>query len=106
MAKNKYIAKNLENITFIAPVISLVHPSTLREDSARREALRWTDKIFEEQKSLDKLTHQIEEFKRAMDKMSEKQKEYEMSEIERLIKEEEVKKDQSFLQSLFRKKSA
>ena len=41
-----------------------------------------------------------------MDKMSEKQKEYEMSEIERLIKEEEVKKDQSFLQSLFRKKSA
>ena len=106
LAKNKYIAKNLENITFIAPVISLVHPSTLREDSARREALRWTDKIFEEQKSLDKLTHQIEEFKRAMDKMSEKQKEYEMSEIERLIKEEEVKKDQSFLQSLFRKKSA
>ena len=93
-------------ITFISPVVSLVHPSTLRENYNKREALRWTDKIFEEQKDLDKLTLQIEEFKRAMDKMTNAQKEKEMSAIELLIKEQELKQDHSFLQSLFRKKSA
>ena len=104
---NEYICKDLkDNIVFIAPVVSLVHPSTLIENYNKREALRWTDKIFEEQKDLDKITLQIEEFKRAMDKMTDAQKEKEMSAIELLIKEQELKQDHSFLQSLFRKKSA
>jgi len=41
-AKNKYIAKDLRNVVFIAPVVSLVHPSTLQEDSKKREALKFS----------------------------------------------------------------
>jgi len=106
IAKNKYIVKDLENITFIAPVVSLVHPSTLVEDSARREALRWTDKIFEEQQALNKIEQQINEFKKAMDKMTAAQKNKEMTLIEELIKNEELKKEQSFLKSMFGKKAS
>jgi len=106
LAKNKYIAKDLENVTFIAPVVSLVHPSTLTEDSSKREALRWTDKIFEEQKSMDQLQQQIEEFKRARNKMTAAQKVREMLIIANKIEEEKLKNQSSFLNDVFGKKSA
>ena len=106
LAKDKYIAKNLENITFVSPVVSIVHPSTLKEDSAKREALRWTDKIFEEQQELNKIDDQINEFKKAMDKMTAAQKKLELNVINEIIDEQRVKADQSFLKNMFGKKAS
>lgn len=106
LAKNKYIAKDLENITFVSPVISLVHPSTLKEDTAKRDALRWTDKIFEEQQALNKIDDQINDFKKAIDKMTEAQKNLELKAINDRINEHKENSDQSFLKNMFGKKAS
>ena len=106
LAKNKYIAKDLNNITFVSPVISLVHPSTLKEDTAKRDALRWTDKIFEEQQALNKIDQQIDAFKKAIDKMTDAQQKLELKALNDIINEQKEKSDQSFLKSMFGKKAS
>ena len=104
LAKNKYIAKNLDNIVFIAPVVSLVHPSTLAEDDSKREALRFTDQMFEREKELNDIAQKIEEFKLAADKMSKAALEREKELLNRL--QEEAKEKEGSILSWLGKKSA
>ena len=104
-AKNKYIAKDLRNVVFIAPVVSLVHPSTLQEDSKKREALKFTDKIFEQDKIYKDLYKRIDEFKLASDKMSHASAAREKELILELTKAEK-ENDIAWYKELIDKKSA
>jgi len=104
-AKNKYIAKDLRNVVFIAPVVSLVHPSTLQEDSKKREALKFTDKIFEQDKIYKDLYKRIDEFKLASDKMSTAHAAREKELILELTKAEK-ENDIAWYKELIDKKSA
>ena len=105
-AKNKYICKDMkDNVVFIAPVVSLVHSSTLRENHNKREALQYTDKVFEQQSMINDLDKKIQAFKVSVEKMTNTQKVQEVELIEQLVKAEQ-EKDSSIFRKLLHKKSA
>ena len=84
--------------------MSLVHPSTLAEDDSKREALRYTDEMFEREKELNNNAQKIEEFKLAADKMSKAALEREKELLNRL--QEEAKEKEGSIFSWLGKKSA